>query len=519
MKRKPDPAAGLLTALMLVVLAGLVAGCVAREGAREGRAAGAPAGRIEPAAPGDLARFAAAVRPVDGSADAHYRLGLFFQQRYRHKLAIDEFGKALALDPTHARALNAMGVSYDNLGDHDAAIARYRRALEIDSDLDYVHNNLGYSCLLQGDVAGAVAAFERAIALNGAERRYRNNLALAWVKVDEYDRALEQLKAVGSDVEAVTMLARLMRELDKPAEATTVASRAPSAPRPEAAASAEAAATAALPADGGAAAPDPALRFASLKERLRRAEEPEAPPAAPAVETLRGPVIRLAAAPEPAAEAAAVRDPASAARAPSDSLPVYSVAAVRLAPEPERPPAPAAARRPVAFPEMPVVAREMRAIAPPPPALTVRPPSEEEVERILVAAAETRAGGWQTAPEPRQTLEREAGVLEVVVENGNGVKGAAARVARHLRQSGFRIVRVADAQSFDHVTTKVFYCSGSLAEVRRMLAALPEIADEAELFEEASGAGRAVRLLIGRDLVERNRELTWSRPAGSAPRS
>jgi hypothetical protein len=507
MKRKPEFATAVFTAMVLVVLAGLIAGCVARENARDGKAALAPAARIEPATPGGIERFADAVRPVDGSADAHYRLGLFFQQRYRHKLAIDEFEKTLRLDPAHARARNAMGVSFDNLGDHDTAIHHYRRALAVDPRLDYVHNNLGYSCLLKGDVGGAIEAFQAAIALNGQERRYRNNLALAYAKVDDYDRALKQLKAVGSDVEAVAMLAKVMLELGKPGDAKAVAARAEAAPRPAPAPPAQAEAPAGAPAAEGAGAVDPVARFDSLKDRMRRAEEPAAfergpAAAAPAAEVLSGPVIRVASAP-PSAEPPAA----------------YPVAAVRLAAAPEPPPAPAVKHRPIEPPAIRPFLKEPREIPPPPLAKLLRPHSEEEVERILVASAGTRAAGWQAAPEPRATIEKETGVLEIVVENGNGVKGAAARVARHLRQNGFHIVRVADANSFDHVSTKVFYCSGSLAEVRRMLAALPEIAAEAELFEDAQASGRAVRLLIGRDLIEKNRELTWSRPAAPARHS
>ena len=68
-----------------------------------------------------------------------------------------------------------------------------------------------------------------------------------------------------------------------------------------------------------------------------------------------------------------------------------------------------------------------------------------------------------------------------------------------------------DAQSHDHFSTKVFYFGGNLEEAQRLLKAIPEIADDAELYELAS-MGNHVRLLIGKDLVERNRTLTWSNP-------
>jgi len=68
-----------------------------------------------------------------------------------------------------------------------------------------------------------------------------------------------------------------------------------------------------------------------------------------------------------------------------------------------------------------------------------------------------------------------------------------------------------DANSFDHFSTKVFYYGGSLKEVQRMLKAIPEIANDAELYELQS-MGNHIRLLIGKDLIEKNRTLTWDKP-------
>jgi hypothetical protein len=50
-----------------------------------------------------------------------------------------------------------------------------------------------------------------------------------------------------------------------------------------------------------------------------------------------------------------------------------------------------------------------------------------------------------------------------------------------------------------------------MQEVTRMLQTMPEIANEAELFE-VEGTSRHVRLLVGKDLVEKNRALAWGKP-------
>jgi hypothetical protein len=84
-------------------------------------------------------------------------------------------------------------------------------------------------------------------------------------------------------------------------------------------------------------------------------------------------------------------------------------------------------------------------------------------------------------------------------------------VAEHLRRNGFKVVMVLDALSHDHFSSKVFYYGGNLKEAQRLLKAIPEISSDAELYELES-MGNHIRLLIGRDLIARNKTLSWVNP-------
>ena len=181
----------------------------------------------------ELRKFAGSIRMVDGEAEAHYRLALHFQEKYRHKLAIDELKQALQRNPAHFKAYNALGVSFDNLGEHDAAIDSYKRALQIDPKLDYVYNNLGYAYLLKGDPQNAADAFQQAIALNAKEKRYRNNLGLVYVKQDKFELAFEQFRALDTDANAENALAKVMKDLGKGAATESVLLAVRSVPRKE----------------------------------------------------------------------------------------------------------------------------------------------------------------------------------------------------------------------------------------------------------------------------------------------
>ncbi len=56
--------------------------------------------------------------------------------------ALEEFGRALALDPTNAQYINNRGVALQALGQTEAARADFERALGIDPSLNEARENL-----------------------------------------------------------------------------------------------------------------------------------------------------------------------------------------------------------------------------------------------------------------------------------------------------------------------------------------------------------------------------------------
>ena len=135
-------------------------------------------------------RFVGSVRALQGNPDAHYLLGDYHQGRGRHREAIEEFNKAIRIDPLYVKAFNGIAVSLDQMGEHERAQEYYQAALAIKPDLDYLYNNLGYSFLLQERYEEAATAFEKADSLAGGQvGRIRNNLALANSALGKVDPA------------------------------------------------------------------------------------------------------------------------------------------------------------------------------------------------------------------------------------------------------------------------------------------------------------------------------------------
>lgn len=546
MGKKSKTKSAIILISALVLFSGFVYGCYSKEAVPAEQTIYGQDNRPSPLSEEELRKFAASIRKVDGEAEAHYQLALYFQEKYRHKLAIDELKQVLLRSPVHAKAYNALGVSFDNLGDHDAAIDYYKLAINIDPKLDYAHNNLGYSYLLKGDTQKAAEAFQQAIALNGKEKRYRNNLGLVCIKQNKFEAAYEQFKALDTEANAEKILANAMKNLGKGAAAEKTLLAIRSAPRKE-----DVAHTVTpdsnLPeltteAQGADAGNDPIARFRSVNDGLSSLSDPEgdSDAQAPAISddsdvvketradgpkefvaeavenSIKGPVIAI---PQPPtneenpyeikiASAPATDSSKEAATVETEETKYYHVSSVSFsqdAKEAKKTPAPG---KSIDY-QAKGVTRVLREIRPLNVELAKSMNLEEHEERILVAASAVKAGGWQNAPEPRQTAEK--GIVEVEVANGNGVKGSAGKVAEHLRRNGFKVVRVMDAQSHDHFSTKVFYYGGNLKEAQRLLKAIPEISDDAELYELKSMGGH-VRLLIGKDLIERNKTLTWGQP-------
>jgi Tfp pilus assembly protein PilF len=545
MRVKSNISGAVVAMVGLIVLSGLIYGCYSREVVPENKNIYGQDIKPNPLSQEEIRKFTGSIRMVDGEAEAHYRLALHFQEKYRHKLTIDELKQALQRNPAHFKAHNALGVSFDNLGDHDAAIDSYKFALQIDPKLDYVYNNLGYAYLLKGDPQNAAVAFQQAIALNEKETRYRNNLGLVYVKQDKFELAFEQFRALDTDANAEKSLAKVMKDLGKGAATESVLLAVRSVPRKEDVAQPVMPASKLLELSAKTSETtlghDPVARFRSVKNGINtlrdleidsNAQDPGISEKADAAaeesaddqdelvaqvkeEPIKKPVITVP--PPPTHEnpyeikiaSAPVAEPLKeAVAADKEDIKYYHVSSVTFSRNVKEAKKPTPPREKIDCQDR-LVTRELREILPPQIELASRMDQAEHEERILVAASSVKAGGWQNAPEPKRAAEM--GIVEVEVANGNGVKGSAGKVAEHLRRSGFKVVMVVDAQSHDHFNTKVFYYGGNLKEAQRLLETLPEIASGAELYELES-MGTHIRLLIGKDLIERNKVLSWVKP-------
>ncbi|HHW01999.1 MAG TPA: LCP family protein [Thermoanaerobacterales bacterium] len=90
----------------------------------------------------------------------------------------------------------------------------------------------------------------------------------------------------------------------------------------------------------------------------------------------------------------------------------------------------------------------------------------------------------------------DGGYAKVAVLNGNGSSGIASKIARELEQKGFKVVRVANADSFDYETTTILYPKEKKDDAQK----IAEIFTNAKLKEENQLQAGLTTVIIGKDM-------------------
>jgi tetratricopeptide (TPR) repeat protein len=133
----------------------------AQQAARRG-AAHAARGRY--AAAVDEYQKALAVQPSDPSL--HNKLGICFQQLQNEPMARREYARALEIDPRYAEAWNNLGTLEQSKRRWKPALRAYRKAIEVKPSLATPWKNLGNAYLALGQVQEAFEAYQEAFRLD-----------------------------------------------------------------------------------------------------------------------------------------------------------------------------------------------------------------------------------------------------------------------------------------------------------------------------------------------------------------
>jgi hypothetical protein len=93
--------------------------------------------------------------------------------------------------------------------------------------------------------------------------------------------------------------------------------------------------------------------------------------------------------------------------------------------------------------------------------------------------------------------------VELEIANGNGVAGMARSLQYFLKERGFKVVKITNAYSFEHITTKIFYHNGYRKDVDRLIEKISFCPDERSIIG-LKNFSRRIKIIIGKDIMRKN---------------
>lgn len=125
----------------------------------------------------------------------------YINTRYKkYEKAISYYERAISADPDYSEALNNLGVTYAELGNWDEAIEYFKRALRnpVYQTPARAFSNMGYAYYKKGDYLKAKEALREALMRNPVISRAVYILGLVHVKLQENEAAIVEFeKAIG----------------------------------------------------------------------------------------------------------------------------------------------------------------------------------------------------------------------------------------------------------------------------------------------------------------------------------
>jgi tetratricopeptide (TPR) repeat protein len=111
--------------------------------------------------------------------------------RMRYAAAVEEYRKALAVQPNDATVHNKLGICYQQLGDDVLARREYERALALDPGYGEVWNNIGTLEQARKRLKLAVRAYKKAIETKPGLANPWKNLGSAYLSLGQVQEAFE----------------------------------------------------------------------------------------------------------------------------------------------------------------------------------------------------------------------------------------------------------------------------------------------------------------------------------------
>ena len=122
---------------------------------------------------------------------AYYNRGIAYDSKGDFDQAIQDYTKAIKLNPNDTDAYNNRGVAYGNKDDFDHEIQDYTKAIKLNPNYVDAYYNRGIAYGNKGDFDQAIQDFNKAIELNPNYVNAYNNRGIAYGNKDDFDQAIQ----------------------------------------------------------------------------------------------------------------------------------------------------------------------------------------------------------------------------------------------------------------------------------------------------------------------------------------
>jgi len=136
------------------------------------------------------------VEKAPNNVRAYTEIGAIFRDEGRYAEANEQFEKALKINRNYALTYYNLGFVQYKLGNHENALKYFNKTLSFKLPV-LLHmdtlNSMGMTYSEMGDDNNAVIAFKQAISVMPGSIISYNNLGLQYIKMGEYELAIEEL--------------------------------------------------------------------------------------------------------------------------------------------------------------------------------------------------------------------------------------------------------------------------------------------------------------------------------------
>ena len=137
-----------------------------------------------------IAPVAATETDIDVEASDYVHRADVYLSMDEYEKAIQEYGKAIGLDPNFEKAYYNRGLAYAQQQKYPEAVADLTRAIDLNPEHATAYYNRGLVYARQYDLVQAIADYDQAIAREPADAALYNSRANAYYKIKDYQRAI-----------------------------------------------------------------------------------------------------------------------------------------------------------------------------------------------------------------------------------------------------------------------------------------------------------------------------------------